>query len=70
MKQMTLQEIFKKAICCSAASLLENPAPGPLLDVHLNLMNMTMATLIYPFLQDPQAAHLVWIFIHFTGNVT
>jgi hypothetical protein len=35
MKQMTLQEIFKKANCCSAASLLENPAPGPSLDVHL-----------------------------------
>jgi hypothetical protein len=28
-RQMTLQEVFKKAVCHTAASSLENAVPGP-----------------------------------------
>jgi hypothetical protein len=31
-RQMTLEEVFKKAVCRSAAEL-ENPVPGPSSDV-------------------------------------
>ena len=32
---MTLEQVFKNAVCHSAASTLENPVPGPSSDVQL-----------------------------------
>ena len=45
MKQMTLEEVFKKAVSRSAAEL-ENPVPGPMMMVIIT----TMTPLIYFFL--------------------
>ena len=45
MKQMTLEEVFKKAVVRSVAEL-KNPVPGPKMMVTIT----TMTTLIYPLL--------------------
>ena len=45
MKQMTLEEVFKKAVSHSAAEL-DNPVPGLKMMVTIT----TMTTLIYPLL--------------------
>jgi hypothetical protein len=57
-RQMALEEVFKKAVSRSAAEL-ENPVPGPSSDVRLQhnmtVTMTTMTTLTYPLVQHPQA---------------
>jgi hypothetical protein len=57
-RQMTLEEVFKKAVSRSAAEL-ENPVPSPSSDVRLQhnmtVTMTTMTTLTYSLVQDPQA---------------
>jgi len=44
MRQLTMKEVFKKAICHSATLSLDNPVPDPSLDVQFQPMTMTMKT--------------------------